>query len=63
MLPARGALYDRILTNRLNQWIGVEEEQTAFQKGKSTIHQLFTLRILIALAYQSNITLYIVFLS
>ena len=59
MLPALGVLYDRILTNRLNKWIGVEEEQTAFQKGKSTIHQLFTIRILIALAYYCNITLYI----
>jgi len=59
MLPALGVLYDRILTNRLNKWIGIDEEQSAFQKGKSTIHQLFTIRLLIALAYYHNITLYI----
>ena len=61
MLPAIAALYDRILANRLHKWIGVDDEQTAFQKGKSTIHQLFTLRLLIALAYKLDITLYLGF--
>lgn len=59
MLPALGVLYDRIIANRLHKWIGVDSEQTAFQKGKSTIHQLFTLRLLIAIAYHTNTTLYI----
>ena len=59
MLPALGALYDRILANRLYKWIGVESEQTAFQKGKSTLHQLFTLRLLIYIAQHMDITLYI----
>ena len=59
MLPALGALYDRILANRLHKWIGVESEQTAFQKGKSTLHQLFTLRLVISIAQHTDITLYI----
>ena len=61
MLPAIGALYDRIIANRLQKWIGVESEQTAFQKGKSTLHQLFTLRLLIAIAHHLDMTLYIGF--
>ena len=60
-LPGIGVLDDRIIANRLHRWIGVEDEQTAFQSGKSTTHQLFTLRLLIAIARQSNITLYIGF--
>jgi len=59
MLPAIGALYDRIITNRLNLWIGVNDEQSAFQKNKSTIQQLFVLRILISLAKKTDATLYI----
>ena len=59
MLPGIAALYDRILAKRLYKWIGVDDEQTAFQKGKSTLHQLFTLRLLIALAHKLDITLYI----
>ena len=61
MLPSFGALYDRILANRLHKWIGVDNEQTAFQKGKSTLHQLFTLRLLIEIAYHTDTTLYIGF--
>ena len=57
MLPAIGALYDRIIANRLQKWIGVESEQTAFQKGKSTLHQLFTLRLLISIAQHLDMTL------
>ena len=34
-------------------------EQTAYQKGRSTIDQLFILRIIIELANKINITLYI----
>ena len=49
MLPTLGALFDRILANRLNKWAGVGDEQTAFQNGKSTILQLFTIRTLIKL--------------
>ena len=35
--------------------------QSAFQQGKSTIHQIFTLRILIEIAKRTNTTLYIGF--
>ena len=61
MLASLGALYDRIIANRLRNWTGVNYEQSAFQKGKSTIHQLFTLRLLIEIAKSSNVTLYIGF--
>ena len=61
MLTALGALYDRIIANRLYKWTGVNYEQSAFQKGKSTIHQLFTIRLLIEMAKRTNVTLYIGF--
>ena len=41
MLPALGAIYDRIITRRLSVWIGVSDVQSAFQKLRSTLHQLF----------------------
>ena len=45
-----GILYDRIIANRLLTWAKINPEQSAFQKGKSTINQIFILRIIIALA-------------
>ena len=51
-------LYDRIIANRLVMWSKVSAEQTAFQKGKSTIDQIFLLRTIINLAKHSNETLY-----
>ena len=59
MLPMLGVLYDRILYGRLEKWLNIHEEQTGFQKGKSTTHQIFTIRILIELAKYMKITLYI----
>ena len=59
MLPALAVLYDRVITNRLTSWISVHAIQSAFQKGKSTLHQLFTIRLLIVLAKATNTTLYI----
>ena len=59
MLPALGVLYDRIITKRLEKWIYVHDEQTGFQKGKSTITQIFTLRLIIAIAKKSKTSLYI----
>ena len=59
MLPTLGAFFDRILANRLNKWAGVGDEQTAFQKGMSTILQLFTIRILIDIARKTKTTIYI----
>ena len=65
MLTALSALYDRIIAIRLRKWSGVNNIvhylQSAFQKGKSTIHQIFTLRIIIELAKQTNTTVYIGF--
>ena len=61
MLAALSALYDRILTIRLRGWCLINYLQSAFQSGKSTLHQIFTLRILIELAKQTNTTLYIGF--
>jgi hypothetical protein len=52
-------LYDRIITNRLKPWLRFHIDQTAFQKGKSTLIHIFTLRILIDLARKLKITLYI----
>ena len=47
MLPAISALSDRVICNHLSSWIGVNEEQTAFQKKKSTLQQFFIIRLLI----------------
>ena len=59
MLRAIAVLFDRVIANRLDSWIGVNDEQSAFQKGKSTIHQLFTLRLLIEIAKKTDTVLYI----
>ena len=65
MLAALSALYDRIITIRLRKWSGINNIvsylQSAFQKGKSTIHQIFTLRIIIEIAKQTDTTIYIAF--
>ena len=49
----------RIIASRLVMWNKVSPEQTAFQKGKSTIDQIFLLHIIINLAKLCNVTLYI----
>ena len=59
MQPLLAILYDRIIANRLIMWSKVCPEQTAFQKGKSTIDQIFLLRTIINLTKLSNVTLYI----
>ena len=61
MQPLLANLYDRISSNRLMRWEKINNEQTAFQKGKSTIDQIFILRIIISLIKGSNLTLYIGF--
>ena len=43
MMKAVACLFDRIITKRLSMWICVNEEQSADQKGKSTLNHLFTL--------------------
>ena len=59
MLPAIGVLYDRIISKRLERWIDIHDEQTGFQKGKSTLTQIFVLRVIIELAKKTNISLFI----
>ena len=59
MLPALAVLFDRIIANRLVCWLGVHHVQSAFQKAKSTLHQLFTIRLLIEIAKATDTTLYI----
>ena len=59
MLRALAVLYDRIITNRLELWIVVSAVQSGFQKSKSTLHQIFTIRLLIEIAKRNDTTLYI----
>ncbi len=59
MLPALAVLYDRVIAIRLSAWSRVHDVQSAFQKFKSTLHQLLAVRLLIELAKKENITLYI----
>ena len=59
MLRALAVLYDRIITNRLELWVCVNAVQSGFQKLKSTLHQIFTIRLLIEIAKLTNTTLYI----
>ena len=61
MIPALAVLFDRVITKRLYSWIGVHDEQTAFQKLKSAIHHIFTIRLLTEIAKRTNTTLYIGF--
>ena len=50
MMKTLACLYDRIITNRLKLWMRFHVDQTAFQKGKSTLIHIFTLRLLIDIA-------------
>ena len=61
MQPLLANLYDRVLANRLIQWVKINDEQTAFQKGKGTIDQIFILRVIIALMKYNKCNLYIGF--
>ena len=61
MQPMIANLYDKIITNRLLKWVKINNEQTAFQKGKSTIDHIFLLRLIIALIKHQKKTLYIGF--
>ena len=61
MQPLFANLFDKILSNRLIRWVKVNDEQTAFQKGKGTLDQIFILRIIIELIKYKNMTLYIAF--
>ena len=50
MMKSIACLYDRIIANRLKLWSSFNVNQIAFQKGKSTLLHIFTLRILIEVA-------------
>ena len=61
MQPLLGLLYDRIIALRLIAWAKINSEQSAFQKGKSTVDQIFTLRVVIALAKRYQKSLFVGF--
>ena len=54
-------LYDRVIANRLIAWARIHPEQSAFQKGKSTLHQIYIIRIIIGLTKQAKLPLFIRF--
>ena len=53
--------YDRIITNRLTMWAKINPEQSAFQKGKSTLNHIFLLRVVTALTKHAKVPLFIGF--
>ena len=57
MQPLFANLYDRIIANRLMKWVKINPEQTAFQKGKGTVDQIFLLRLIIGLIKYNKRTL------
>ena len=59
MLQALGVLYDRIINNRIKDWLIVHAVQSGFQKLKSTLHQIITIRLLIEIAKLYDTPLYI----
>ena len=61
MQPLLGLLYDRIIALRLIAWAKINSEQSAFQKGKSTVDKIFTLRVVIALAKRYQKLLFVGF--
>ena len=54
-------LYDRIIADRLMMWAKIHPEQSAFQKGISTLNHIFLLRIITALSKQAKLPLFIGF--
>ena len=63
MLPLLANLYDRIAGNRILSWATISDEQTAFQKKKGSVDQIFLLRMIISMikAYTPKTALYIGF--
>ena len=55
MQPLLTLLYDRVIANRLVLWSKISPEQTAFQKGKSAVDQIFLLRAIVNLAKHCNV--------
>ena len=63
MMRAIACLFDRVIARRLCAWMNIEAEQSAFQKGKSTIIQIFILRLLIEICKKKKMSLYIAFVD
>ena len=63
MMRAVACLFDRVIARRLCAWMNIEAEQSAFQKGKSTIIQIFILRLLIEICKKKKMSLYIAFVD
>ncbi len=61
MLPLLAVVFDRIICNRLIKWAKINFEQTAFQKGKGTVDQMFLLRVIISLVKANGKKLYVGF--
>ena len=61
MLPLLAVVFDRIICNRLIKWAKINPEQTAFQKKKGTVDQMFLLRVIISLIKANGKTLYVGF--
>ena len=61
MLPLLAVVFDRILCNRLIKWAKINAEQTAFQKKKGTVDQVFLLRVIISMMKANGKTLYVGF--
>ena len=59
MLKTFACLYDRVITNRLKLWLPFHDNQTAFQKLKSTLLHIFTLRVLIFIVKRKKKKLFI----
>ena len=58
-MKSLACLYDRVIGNLLKLWLPIKDEQTAFQKGKSTLLHKFTLRVIIEIAKIKKNTLFI----
>ena len=54
---------DRILSNRLKQWMSIDEFQTAYQKGKSCNTQIFTLRTITELGKKERTPIFVTFID
>ena len=58
MMQAIASIYDRVIGVRLLQWLPVSDEQTAYQRGKSTAFHVLTIRIIIELAKKLKMVVY-----
>ena len=59
MMSAIASLFDRLIAARLDLWLPISDEQSAYQKGKSTMNHIFTLRLIIEIAKKCDKPVYI----